>query len=178
MSVSKKALKDKALCAAIVSQYRSFAGTMGAIAERNGVTYHTVSAVLKQELSPEEKRSLRGAYHSLSKTGALNPMHGVRKAAERIMRKGRASQWNGSGYTFEHRTIVAKSLGLEELPPHWEVHHIDEDKTNNDLNNLAIVTKSGHQKLHRKKVGLLYAWEKEMFGTSLLKEMKAISQGG
>jgi hypothetical protein len=69
--------------------------------------------------------------------------------------------------------LVAKSLGLEELPAHWEVHHIDEDKTNNDLDNLAIVTKRGHRKLHRVLLGKLYAWEKEMFGTSLLKEIEA-----
>lgn len=31
------------------------------------------------------------------------------------------------------------------------VHHIDGDKLNNDLNNLALVTRSGHARLHRRE---------------------------
>ncbi|MEN6664370.1 MAG: HNH endonuclease signature motif containing protein [Phycisphaerae bacterium] len=66
-----------------------------------------------------------------------------------------------------------KALGLETWPKGWEIHHIDSDKTNNSLDNLAIVTRRGHQLLHSQKIQKLYAWEKREFGTSQLKEMLA-----
>lgn len=47
----------------------------------------------------------------------------------------------------EHRLIVETHLGrtLEE----WEdVHHIDHNKLNNDINNLMVLSKSDHTKLH------------------------------
>ena len=101
-------------------------------------------------------------------------MLGVHYAAERILRQGRAAVWNGEGYTNESRIIVAKSLGLAELPAHWEVHHIDGDKTNDMMDNFALVTHAGHQTLHKQTLGRLYKWEKETFGTSVLQEMQAI----
>jgi len=173
MSASKSTLKDKAICDLVVSQYRSLEKNTTQISASVGLPVSTVYGILQQELPPEERKRLRGVYHSRAKMGASNPMFGTKKAAGRILRQGRAAVWNGEGYTFEHRLLVAQSLGLTELPAHWEVHHIDEDKSNNDLDNLAIVTKKGHRKLHRILLGKLYAWEKEMFGTSLLKEIEA-----
>jgi hypothetical protein len=82
--------------------------------------------------------------------------------------------WNGDGYTFEHRSILMTELGLSSWPNGWEVHHIDGDKMNNVLDNLALVTKRGHQHLHKQRLGRLYQWEKEAFGTSVLSEMQAI----
>jgi len=166
-------LKDTDICAKVVSLYRSLEANTTQIAASVSLPVSTVYAILRQELSTEERKRLRGAYHSRSKMGAANPMYGKKTAADRILQQGRAAVWNGEGYTFEHRSIIAKSLGLAELPAHWEVHHIDEDKTNNSLDNLAIVTSRGHRALHKKKLGILYAWEKEMFGTSLLQEMQA-----
>ena len=32
----------------------------------------------------------------------------------------------------------------------WEIHHIDEDKLNNNINNLQYLTPSEHTKLHHK----------------------------
>lgn len=173
MSVSKSILKDRETCAKVVNLYRSLEQNMVQIAESLSLPEGSVRGILLAELSPEERKRLRGAFHSKSKMGAANPMFGTKTAAERILRQGRAAVWNGEGYTFEHRLIVAKSLGLQDLPAHWEVHHIDEDKSNNDLDNLAIVTKRGHRKLHRILLGKLYAWEKETFGTSVLKEIEA-----
>jgi hypothetical protein len=34
------------------------------------------------------------------------------------------------------------------LPETLDVHHIDSDTKNNDLNNLALVTRAGHQAIH------------------------------
>jgi hypothetical protein len=175
MSVSWRDVNDPAICAQVLSLYRSLTFTMQQIAERLMITHATVSQILRESMSDEERRRLRGANHSRKKTGEANPMFGRKRAAERILRQGRAAVWNGDGYTFEHRIIAARSLGLDTLPAHLEVHHIDGDKTNNSPDNLAIVTKRGHRFLHKQHLGRLYLWEKEKFGTSLLQEMKATS---
>ena len=42
-----------------------------------------------------------------------------------------------TGYVLEHRLVMARNLG-RPLSPHETVHHIDDDKTNNDLSNLQL----------------------------------------
>jgi hypothetical protein len=49
---------------------------------------------------------------------------------------------------FVHRIVMAEALGMKELPEMFDVHHIDGNTKNNLLDNLALVTPSGHQKLH------------------------------
>jgi hypothetical protein len=122
----------------------------------------------------EEYLRLKKANYSRSKYGHKNPMFGAKTAAERIMRRGYYGVWNGKGYSPEHQIKLMNAWGLSAWPKGWEVHHIDGDKHNNSLDNLMVATKKGHRSLHRWKLGRLYLWEKEMFGTSVLKEMKAI----
>lgn len=55
---------------------------------------------------------------------------------------------NPAGYYPLHRVVVENSIG-KVLDPKLIVHHIDEDKTNNDLTNLQVLTASEHGKLHR-----------------------------
>jgi len=57
---------------------------------------------------------------------------------------------NPRKYHREHRKIIEEALGrpLER----WEhVHHIDGSKTNNNIDNLMIVTNEQHRKIHRPK---------------------------
>lgn len=49
----------------------------------------------------------------------------------------------------EHRYVMEKSLGRVLLKSE-HVHHLDEDKHNNDLANLELLTKSDHASLHAK----------------------------
>ena len=61
-------------------------------------------------------------------------------------------------FVFEHRLVAEKYLlnddnsieidGVKYLNPKLEVHHIDNNKLNNDICNLMILTKSEHSKLH------------------------------
>lgn len=48
----------------------------------------------------------------------------------------------------EHDVIMEGRLGRRLLTDEC-VHHIDRDRSNNDINNLALVTRSGHTRLHR-----------------------------
>lgn len=51
------------------------------------------------------------------------------------------------GNVMEHRYVVEKALGIV-LPKMFDVHHLNGDKQDNRLDNLAIVTHSAHTKIH------------------------------
>lgn len=55
---------------------------------------------------------------------------------------------NRGGYVAEHRLVVEKQIG-RYLNSTEQVHHKDFDKTNNDITNLEILTRSEHLRLHR-----------------------------
>lgn len=48
----------------------------------------------------------------------------------------------------EHDVIMEQAIGRPLLPEEV-VHHIDENKTNNELSNLQLMTRSAHAALHR-----------------------------
>jgi hypothetical protein len=147
---------------------------MAEVGRLTGQTHATVSAIVRETVAPEQLRILKVANYSKSKTGAKNPMFGARKQVEAILRSGYRYLWVGNDtYEPEHRLVLMKAFNLPEWPEGWEVHHIDSNKMNNALDNLAVVTKVGHQKLHSQKLEKLYVWEKREFGTSQLKEMLA-----
>lgn len=50
------------------------------------------------------------------------------------------------GYVFEHRLVIYEA-GVS-FPYGFEIHHIDEDRGNNRLDNLAVVTSVAHRRLH------------------------------
>lgn len=70
---------------------------------------------------------------------------------------------NGDGCVFEHRLVAEEYLltddnsveinGKKYLKPELVVHHIDENKTNNNPENLMIMTLAEHASLHSKLRG-------------------------
>lgn len=66
---------------------------------------------------------------------------------------------NCDGFVFEHRLIAERYLlndynsveieGKKYLKPEYDVHHIDFNKLNNSPDNLVVLTRSEHQKLHQ-----------------------------
>lgn len=45
-----------------------------------------------------------------------------------------------------HRYKYEKEV--DSLPDDWDIHHIDEDKENNELSNLLALSKADHTRLH------------------------------
>ena len=52
-----------------------------------------------------------------------------------------------NSYKKEHRLTLEQQLG-RQLKSNEEVHHLDGDKSNNDIRNLIIVSSLDHQKIH------------------------------
>ena len=53
----------------------------------------------------------------------------------------------GDKYLYEHRIIMEEVLG-RKLKKYEVVHHKDENKLNNSIENLQLMTKKEHDRLH------------------------------
>lgn len=47
-----------------------------------------------------------------------------------------------------YRKLYEKHYGIK-IPPEYDVHHIDFDHHNNDINNLLLLPRELHQRLHK-----------------------------
>jgi len=80
-------------------------------------------------------------------------------------------------YSLEHQVVILQAIGLPALPTGWVVHHINEDKTDNRIENLALMTQQGHTSHHQKHthpLSKLTMWEYEEFMIWKSKQTTAI----
>jgi len=104
---------------------------------------------------------------------------GYRKLMSEAQTGDKHWRWNGGRYKnrrgyiqgksngpsqFEHRNVVFDAMmkdcpehqfiievdGVKNLSPKVEVHHIDRNRSNNDLSNLLAVTKFAHSQIHHR----------------------------
>ena len=52
------------------------------------------------------------------------------------------------GFSYYHHKVLCNYMRLDKVPDGCCVHHIDGDKRNNRLDNLVMMTKKAHTKLH------------------------------
>jgi hypothetical protein len=180
MTASKKFTQDQEKIEQVLALYcqNPRKPTIMQVAEMMGTPWHNVHAVLKQQLASQTLKNEQKLRYSRSKMNDRNPMKGKNGSRHHNYKgvvedgKGYLQIKVGDEYILLHRYVMAQALGLEKLP-HWlDVHHIDEDTFNNDVDNLALVTTSGHGKLHakRSKFEKLPLWEQWEYGISKLKE--------
>lgn len=55
----------------------------------------------------------------------------------------------GCKHIFYHHYVWCIAMGWTEIPEGYVIHHIDLDKTNNNINNLALMTNEAHSRLHK-----------------------------
>lgn len=94
--------------------------------------------------------------------GKGNPNYGNREERNPIYKGGFISNYGYKmirkpdhpnagmgGYIFEHRYVMSKHLG-RPLTEDEVVHHKDENRLNNDITNLEIMSRSEHNQHHMK----------------------------
>jgi len=156
MSVSKKFVTDHHNVDTVLDLYIHDPAkpTIAETAARMGTTFHNVQAILREHVDPEDLKREQALRYSRSKMGEKNPMTGV-SGSQHHNFVGDVEDGRGyllrrvdGKYVFVHRIVMAEALGLSRLPDALHVHHINGDKQDNRLDNLALATNSGHQKLH------------------------------
>lgn len=136
------------------------------ISEQTGRNYSRVRKIISDAgikfrsrregimLRPDRGAKLRGRSRSFSPEALknmdrANKKSGAERRRESWMNKsGRVMVWVGGKSRGIHVLLMEKRLG-RHLKTGEHVHHIDRDPTNNNENNLALVTASGHARLHR-----------------------------
>ena len=136
--------------------------TLDEISRQSKLLHYKVQYVLDKHYTKEEQAKRKSKLYRNSKLGDKNPMSG--KTGELHPNyKGEVSDgkgylmmlkpdWyegrKGTKHVFVHTIVMCEALGLKKLPEGFTIHHIDGNKMNNDINNLALITNSGHLKLH------------------------------
>lgn len=183
MSISKRDLADEELCSRVVRLYLSDEKpTIKEAGLAHGVSFHTAQEMVKRALPEDVRKQEMALRYSRSKLGDKNPMTG-RTGEDHPNYMGRLfcdpdgyvmvlkPDWYtgraGSKHLYEHQVVMAQMLGLTSAPEGMHIHHIDEDRTNNSPDNLALVTARGHRTLHaRSPLRRLTLWELHRSGTS------------
>lgn len=69
-----------------------------------------------------------------------------------------------------HRLVWEKHYG--KIPEGFQIHHIDEDKTNNEITNLRLVTPLEHKRIHSKCEIRKGEWWKPCNQCKIIKSVK------
>lgn len=192
MSISKRDLANAELCQKAVDLYLApQKPTVKEVSAELCITFHTAQEMLKRGVSESRLKEEQALRYSRSKIGSKNPMRG-KIGGQHHNYKGRLfcdqhgyilvlkpGWYTGrplSKHVYEHQVIMARMLGLTEVPEGMHVHHINEDRTDNSPDNLALVTPEGHRSLHaRSPLRKLSLWELYRSGTSKSKPTIAMS---
>lgn len=137
-------------------------GTIEEIAKKYNTTVAVVSKFFRKHFTEEDRKARKIKNYHKSKLGSANPMSG--KFGEQHPNfKGEVSDCKGyllylkphwytgrtnSKHVFFHNIVMCEALGITEIPKGWAVHHIDGNRLNNDISNLALLRNSAHTRLH------------------------------
>lgn len=133
------------------------------VAAKYGRDYTTVAGLWKAVYSEDALKQRACRMKGLAKMGDKNPMkgkHGVLHHNAKmytVSTQGYVETWAPAWYTgptdggraLLHIVVYCESAGLLQLPAGQVVHHIDCDRTNNDVSNLVMLSAADHFKIHQ-----------------------------
>ena len=123
---------------------------------------YIVQDIIHQHFSQEFIDKRKSKLYRNSKLGDKNPMTGkfgeLHHGYKGVIDDGNGylmmlkPDWytgrKAHTYVFLHHIVFCQHSGLTEIPKGFVVHHIDFDKKNNDISNLALMTVAAHARLH------------------------------
>lgn len=136
--------------------------TYSQIAKQLGCHIWIVQDIITKSFSKEEISKRKTYSYSRSRMAELNPMfnktrekhHAFKEEVEdgygyvMVLKPDWYTGRKGSRHVFKHSVVMCEVLGLTEIPKGFCVHHVDGDKKNNNVNNLALLSTSAHMRLH------------------------------
>lgn len=139
--------------------------TLQQVADEVGTTLPVVRQIANLCMTTTELQIRKSVCYSRSKLGDKNPMTGKTgdahhcyvgdvsdgKGYHMVLKPDWYTGRQGSKHVFKHQVVMCAALGLTELPAGYVVHHVDGNKQNNDLNNLALMTQGAHTRLHQRE---------------------------
>lgn len=132
------------------------------ISKQTKLPDYVIQKIIHDNFSEQYINNRKSKLYSFSKSGTKNPLSGklgkdhpnykeILNDGNGYLMEHRPDWWtsrNKSAYVFQHHIVVAKELGLTQIPKGFVVHHIDGNTMNNDISNLALVSMGGHAKWH------------------------------
>jgi len=143
--------------------YENTEYTIQEIADMLGVAFWKVGGYLHKNYPIEHRLARKSICYRNSKLGNKNPSHGKNgKDSKKFIGdisdgKGYILNLKPDWYTgrkgckhvFKHSIVMCESMFMSEIPQGFCIHHIDGNKTNNNINNLALMTLGAHSRLHQ-----------------------------
>lgn len=131
------------------------------LARKHNVSEWLVSELARKHLTKEERKQ---RYSDINKHAKLksNPMKGKTRekhhnSKEEVMVAGYMTEWAPSWLTgktpkgnrcYVHQRVWCEYNGKTEVPSGYVIHHLDENKLNNDPSNLVCLTRREHAQIH------------------------------
>ena len=120
--------------------------TLEQIALAIGMTKAGYTSWVQRSYSSSDRKDRSARMYSRAKT--IDNIHG--KGYRVLPKPAWYTGTPSKSHIEEHRLVYAKANGLTEIPDGLIVHHIDEDKLNNNIDNLQMMSQSDHATLHHK----------------------------
>jgi hypothetical protein len=146
------------------------------IARKFGVRTSRIMEIQQNEFHPHFIAERKRQCYSASKSGNKNPMWGI-EPEQHPRFIGEVADGNGyimvlkpdwftgrpgSKHVFKHTVVMCENLGITELPRGFVVHHINHDRTDNTIDNLALMSVNAHSRIHSLEAQRLAEMRREL----------------